>query len=288
MKRLAVFRSAAEVFSGVTRHYFQLLFAAWPAVLCMFALDFAQDWGVRYFGPVTEAQEAGAAARSAAEQAQGSVWQSPLVMISIGYMLLSWLIGAVAAVRWHRFVLLGEGGDKARHVRREDLDYIWTTLRLWGLMILTVVALGVLWNLVPQDIRLPVLAICIVAVLPPLMCISLALPDAAMGYGGGIMGVFEESAGNGFRLLGLFFLTVLLPVLPLAAIVFAIAPHALFFEETFGYWGSYALISGVGSFLSLYVLMLNITALSVAYREIIGLPGAVPNEPAPDAGASTV
>jgi len=283
MKKLPVFRSLREVFSGVTRHFFQLAFAAWPAVLCFIALDLAQDWAISEFSPLTMAEESTIAGDTEAgqkETTRNGVWRSPLVVISTTYMSLNLLVGAVAAVRWHRFVLLGEGGAMARHLRREDVDYIWTTFQLWIMMVLTAGALYVLWILSPVALRVPAVVVCGVAAVAVSTRLTLALPDAAMGNGGSFMGVFEESAGNGFRLSGLFLLIGLLTIIPLAVISVLVAPYNSPLESVLGATGSYVLSVATRSLVSLYVLMLNITAISVAYREIIGLPGAAGEEPA--------
>lgn len=44
MKKLPVFQSVREVLSGVTRHYFQLLTAAWPAILVLIAASSVTVW----------------------------------------------------------------------------------------------------------------------------------------------------------------------------------------------------------------------------------------------------
>lgn len=61
MRKLPVFRSVGEVFSGVTRHYLQLILAAWPAVILIAVGAVLYVWAYREagFGELIELMQSG-------------------------------------------------------------------------------------------------------------------------------------------------------------------------------------------------------------------------------------
>jgi hypothetical protein len=293
MRKLPVFRSTGEVLSGVTRHYFQLLFAAWPAVLVTFALE----W-VTYFileAMVSDLFQEEPAAKVEFENFDEAIAffrdHSTELLIIAGYFLAVLLVGAIAAVRWHRLVLLGEGaGSPVRHLRAEDGRYIWTAIKIWLIFLSGFVALLLLLVLFSWQnagplmlIVLPVVIIGMFAAGIAFLRMSLALPDAAVGRGGRVRAVFKASSGNGFRLLGFSIVLSLASLIPLLIVGLVGVIFYLLMEQRGlqNHWivGSIAYVANVG--LSFYFAMLQITMLSVAYREIIGLPGEPPAESSP-------
>lgn len=282
MRKLPVFASVGEVLSGVTRHYFQLLFAAWPAVLVLLAAAGLLVWvydSIGYFAAFT-ANDGGpdlAAIAAAAEliNAGGNVWKV------YGAQLLMALASAVAAVRWHRLVLLGEGANGDGGViglRREDGTYLFALLK-----IVLLAACGLVL-FIPATLLLAMtdsVAIKIAAsfLFPFLyfmaigmwLRLSLALPDASVGAGGRVFAVFRASSGNTWRMLGVSLLLALIAIIVIIAI-FALVGAAGFASVS----SSPAILAAtVVIYLAvyLYFLMTQITMLSVAYREIVGLPG---------------
>ena len=108
IRKISATSVAGEVLSGVTRHYFQLLLAAWPAVLFV-ALAYAfMGWMYHNSGYIelmtSGLDKIGPEALEEVEQklnaGAGGVALQALPIINI-------IAGAIAAVRWHRFVLLG-------------------------------------------------------------------------------------------------------------------------------------------------------------------------------------
>ncbi|MEX0838551.1 MAG: hypothetical protein WD034_03385 [Parvibaculum sp.] len=295
MRKLRVFRSVGEVFAGVTRHYFQLLFVAWPAVILLLAGTAAFYWLLF---------QAGLYGMAGVERAVGSPEEvleryrealAAYSMATIVAVVLAMLLAqAVAAVRWHRFVLLGEGGSVP--FRREDLQYVWTTLKIlffWILFLLVLSAVvGVIAVIVifagaalfgdgapslaalgPAGIvLLPLGVVLNVFMLGVVVRLMLALPDAALGGGQGVLGTFAATSGNTWRISG-FALLIYLPVFILLAVVEGIAGLAL--TSAADLIGSIAaVVSAIISLaLYLYLMMTQVTMLSVAYREIVGLPG---------------
>jgi hypothetical protein len=102
----------------------------------------------------------------------------------------------------------------------------------------------------------------------------IALPDAALGQGGRVMEAFRRTRGNSWRLLGAFLI-----LLVTAAILMVIAGLVLGALSGIGLVGTVIgdiLYAGV----YLFSLMVQITMLSVAYREIVGMPGEEVSEAA--------
>ncbi|MBI1261506.1 MAG: hypothetical protein GC184_07255 [Rhizobiales bacterium] len=312
-KKLPVFKTAREVFAGITTHYFQLAKAAWPALIL---LAIALVWYVKIFislevilESLKQAQLAGddeaVNANLALIFADGRGLQFAIILF------LMFVASAIAAVRWHRFVLLGEGAtDQAAEptpIRSEDGVYIWTFIKIVlceVLLILVAVLfaaaagylLGIVGlvavngeggNIIGGLLILVGGTFLYFLVLSYMLRLMLALPDAAIGQGGRVFTIFQATKSNGWRLLGVylvFLLAAMLIGLLMAAIlgvfVFALVlagvPVASLEKNI-----AVQIITGIAyAAIYLYFLMAQITMLSVAYREIIGLPGdAAPDAP---------
>ncbi|MGV8996889.1 MAG: hypothetical protein ACOH12_08090 [Parvibaculaceae bacterium] len=294
IKKLPVFDSLGEILSGVTRHYFQLLVVAWPAVIIILAAVLISSWQ-DYDAGVFSAYVAnnGAPDFEAILAAQQKLKTVDAEILSWACQLLLLFASAVAAVRWHRFVLLGEGANGFGGVnvmRKEDGTYIWTTLKIFGVMFLAILAFAIVGTVLAV-LKLPPAVYAVLAI-PGLVIffslylslirLSLALPDAALGQGGRVSDMYKASAGNSWRLLGLALLIGL--VIATATIVIAFVVVKLAGALGLSFATSPALLV-VGALLYmgvyLYFIMASVTMLSVAYREIIGLPPApiMPSEP---------
>ena len=286
MNKLPVIASVSEVLSGVIRHYFQLIYVAWPAILLLLISVGGVVW-IYLSAGVLDAAMTGQnpdeikAAMERLEQGEGS----PAFIFAA---LVASLASAVAAVRWHRFVLLGEGAngrfEHVRFLRAEDGSYIWTTIKLFLVYLLFILALGILVMLVAMlagamggdgasetgGAGVLVVVGALVAYVAALMIVfrlMIALPDAALGRGGRVIEIFRQTHGNSWRLLGAFIVLFLVGM-----IAFAVSGIILALLASIGAVGM--LVGGIvyaGAYL--FFLMVQITMLSVAYREIIGLPG---------------
>lgn len=309
MRKLPVFRSVGEVFAGVTRHYFQLLFVAWPAVVLLLAGTAAFYWVLYQAGlyGLTGMEQTAGAPEDVLERYREAFAAYSIVAI-VAVVLAMVLAQAIAAVRWHRFVLLGEGASVP--FRREDVQYVWTTLKIlffWFLFLIVLSAVvGVIAAIVifagavlfgdnapslavlgPAGIvLLPLVVVLHVFMLGIVMRLMLALPDAALGGGKGVLGTFAATSGNTWRISG-FALLIYLPVFILFAVVEGVTALAL--TSAADLIGSIAAMASafISLALYLYFMMTQVTMLSVAYREIVGLPGDAPPavvvEPAPAA-----
>ena len=283
MNKLPVIGTVSEVVSGVLRHYFQLIYVAWPAVLLLLLSFGAMVWIYLSSGILDAANGQNPEDIKAALERMESGGNN-LVFIFGG--LLAGLASAVSAVRWHRFVLLGEGAGgrfgQIRVLRREDGSYIWATIKLFFVYMLFIAAIAILAMLVVMLSRamgaggersagtgllvvLGAFAV-YVAALMVIFRLMIALPDAAVGQGGRVLEMFRRTRGNSWRLLGAFILLFLIGgvAMGLAGVVFGLLAGIGFV----GVLVAGLLYAGV----YLFFLMMQITMLSVSYREIIGLP----------------
>tara|TARA_R110002074_G_C12407077_1_gene654697 strand:- start:202 stop:1107 length:906 start_codon:yes stop_codon:yes gene_type:complete len=291
MRKLPVFASVGEVLSGVIRHYFQLLVVAWPAVIFLLAGAGFVVWQYANVGLFRAyVAKDGAPDMTAIMTSMQDLSTSGMMALIWGANLVLLVASAVAAVRWHRFVLLGEGADNlgsVRLLRAEDGRYIWALIKIFLLMIAVMMVVSAVFGFVfavlkASEVNLLGQAVIVMAVVfvafllwgyTLLFRLMLALPDASVSRGGRIFAVFSASAGNGWRLLGLFALVALVYFV----VSYVIIEVLRLLAGTFGindFSSPALLIPAVVLYLGLYLfaVMTQVTMLSVAYREIIGLP----------------
>jgi hypothetical protein len=284
MRRLPVVQSFKEVFSGVTRHYFELIGVA-PVGVALILLGYVAMF---LLSPTAET----------AQSAAASFEQTPWSLIVIVFLLF--MIGfPAAAVRWHRFVLIGE---RPSHPVASfwGLNQTRYFLNMFKLMIL----MGVLFAATAFAVfgagaglatafggiegmsaggKLGFFILALIAVLALYLAfiylvarLSISFPAAAVGQDGSFREAMENTKGNEWRLLGYTLLvqfTVVLAVMIFGAIVGGVGGIVI---------GSIAQPADVPRLLkylnilllpaTLYQLMIGVTMLSVAYREIVGLP----------------
>lgn len=286
MRKLPVFRSVGEVFSGVTRHYFQLILAAWPAVILIAVGGALYVWAYREagFGELIALMQSGASPEEMAA-AMEAVDQGAMGPAYFAAVLLMFLASAVAAVRWHRFVLMGEHSGLL--LRAEDLRYVWTFIKiillylllilfgvllLFGIQTITEASInagnsGVAGFFAIAGVVLVVVGyLCILGILFRMM---LALPDASIGNSAKVFGILSASEGNTWRMVG--YALLIMFVFGLIGLVAALLIGTLA-TAIGGLFGT-LLGAALGLAFYFYFLMAQITMLSVAYREIVGLPG---------------
>ncbi len=299
MRKLPVIRSVSEVFSGVTRHYFELLgVAAFPilATLIVIMLSGFLLWDTdlaRWYMTLASQPTGG---EPPLPPSDPGAW----VLVFVSVVLIG-LLFAACAVRWHRFVLLGErpgaGGAPLAIWRGEDGRYVITILKLSLVMALTMIPVGAgsaiagyLSNGGEGTGFGALGAILFLGIFLLLMLlfvrISIALPDAALGGRGSVRATFSRTEGNSWRLLGYNFLVqlVLMVISLVYSLLLMLVIAALFSDRT----GTGATLISILLNIPIYLYssMVGVTMLSVAYREIVGLPGghegeATAAEPSP-------
>jgi hypothetical protein len=302
VRKLPVFRSTVEVFAGVTRHFFELLRIALVPVVLSFGIFAAAalwvddpalvQWMVAVEMPLESEQP-----DSVADEEERS--RSLLFGLAV---LASYLIYVPAIVSWHRFVLFGEKSPLLVP-RSEDMRYVIAVLKLalaalFFLIPAVIAVFGVVWLakrlpgleegvlLSPQGASIAVAVIAGYLIITGIvMRMSLALPDAAVGGKGGIENMIDRTRGNTWRLI--WFNTLMLLAVSVIVLLNDFATKFVVGLEPEGV-SPLLLAILVNVPLTLYVSMLSVTMLSVAYREIVGLPGdATPattaSEPVPAA-----
>ncbi|MBX3505672.1 MAG: hypothetical protein KF895_09365, partial [Parvibaculum sp.] len=199
---------------------------------------------------------------------------------------------AILAVQLHRFVLLEEGADDPRDAVYGQ--YIWTTTKIS--LVLLVLSIGLI--IVPGYWLLSSLIEFLLqnprtenhvwlagqvftnfaSVLVSLVSVRvlLALPAAAVGCHAGVFRAFIAAHGNTWRLFLCSFvvrgleLALTFTLAVICTVVSGFSP------------GEYGKLAGPAGFVAfvilglpffLYLLMVEVGLLSVAYREIVGLPG---------------
>ena len=304
MRKLPVFHSVGEVFSGVTRHYFQLASLALPAVLVLLAGTAYQYWVLYKAGFYSLPERmTGTEAPGEAVAIYGAMFSAiPWAQI-IPVFLIGALASAVAAVRWHRFVLLGDGTSPL--LRREDFRYLWTTVKVFFFLFLFLLVVGAVGGVVAAVVAgvvsgmgeaagengplaalgllslilIPLIFVGYALMLGVMLRLMISLPDVAVGVDRGVIDTWRATGGNTWRIAG-YALLIYIPMF----IVFAILERlVLGTTETVADSGGMvvaAITVLLGVALYLYFLMTQITMLSVAYREIVGLPGTAEGEPA--------
>ncbi|WP_421861969.1 hypothetical protein [Parvibaculum sp.] len=287
MRKLPVFRSVSEVFSGVTRHYFELIgVAALPllAMLTVMVIGGALLWqsDLAHWYMEMLRQPAGSTAQTVPPVSGASGLL--IVILVIAVMLLF----AACAVRWHRFVLLGErpgaSGAPLAIWRGEDGRYVITILKLSLVMIFAMIPVvagsaiaGYLAKGGEGSGPGALGAVLFLGVFFLLMLlfvrISIALPDAALGGRGSVRATFDRTEGNSWRLLGYNVLVqlALMVVSLIYSLIAGLVLMSVFADSTNGAAMLTSALLNIPIYL--YSSMIGVTMLSVAYREIVGLPG---------------
>ncbi|PKP77461.1 MAG: hypothetical protein CVT81_09295 [Alphaproteobacteria bacterium HGW-Alphaproteobacteria-3] len=293
MRKLPVIRSVSEVFSGVTRHYFQLAFLALPAVLVLLFVSAYQYWILYKVGFYSLAE------RMSGREAPGDIAATYGKMLSaipwaqiVPVILIGALASAIAAVRWHRFVLLGDGSSPI--LRREDLQYLWTTVKVLFFLFLFFVVVSAGGGIVIAVIAgaaagagddggfaelgllflvlIPLVLVGYALMIGVTMRLLLALPAVAVGADGGVIETWHATSGNTWRIAG-YTLLIYIPMFVVFAILERLILGTTEAMTDNGGMVIAAMTVLLGIVLYLYFLMTQITMLSVAYREIVGLPG---------------
>lgn len=300
MRKLPVFHSVGEVFSGVTRHYFQLLIAAWPALIFVIVAMGLYAWsyyeaGIGTLFELMKAQEPSSSEITAAFLAVEQNISSPIYYTAFALMTVA---SAVAAVRWHRFVLMGAAGGVL--LRMEDARYIWTFIKVMLLYFLMAILLfAVVFGIAAVSgiakeggnpagagflgmVLVVGMVVGYLLIIGFFMRLMLALPDAAIGLSGNVRAILKATQGNTWRMVGYAVLIGLLYGVMMIGLILILA----IVGAVLGTGPALAVSAIVGTAAYFYFVMLSITMLSVAYREIVGLPGgyegeATAAEPAP-------
>jgi len=271
--RLPILSSVKEVFTGVSRHFFQLISAAWIWLLIGYS---AWLW----LGHVLA--QVGLTTMTPAEIGQTQMDASVSFQIILCFAI--YLIAtAGAAVKWHRFVLVSdEAAAMNQNITHDAFRYVWVTLKVGFVYVLLLIiltgaiALGRSFGDVAGSmLGLFALAAFFVTGVPVLLRLSLAMPDVALGGSGSLRDIFARTAGMGMHILA-YAVLILLGIILVAFVASVIL--GLLFAATIGVEAardptpSVRLLMDIVKLpVSVFGMMIGVTMLSVAYRELIGL-----------------
>jgi len=203
------------------------------------------------------------------------------------------------AVRWHRYILLGETASPPFSSHRH---YVWVLVKValvYALFSYALMYVGFIWPThamvdfaTQHSISLAFVGMAGVALRVLRGVVSsavsmrlwLVLPDAALTGRRKVFATFMASQGNTWRLVICYFAIHICRVASFIALCFlcGVVPAASL--ESYGKLEGAIAFSALFVFglpLYLYLLMLEVGLVSVAYREIIGLPGNEKDELAP-------
>lgn len=279
VRRLPVFKSVTEVYLGVTRHYFEMLYSAPVAIAC-FAVGILLGSYAR--GSVMNPKDSLLVPRLGT---YFDAW-SQHTLLMLAAMLLTTIGGFAFAVRWHRFVLLGE-----RHRAgwgAYETGYLWSSARIFFATIAIIVVYYFLLSfvplfqlfdaVVPESVILPVRLMILTWVLkggmfccllPVLSRVSLALPDVALGGVGSIRQAWSRAKGNGWRLFACW---ILIGVSTRTVAILIWRGSALVVGKRFDAPVGKLVLAVINLPVSIYLAMIGITMISISYREIVGYP----------------
>lgn len=306
MRKLPVFRSFGEVYAGVFTHFFELARAAWLPLALWVAVGLLAGWWMNHAmfavlsDPTMTPEEMSKAQTAAFMKIMPQFY---------GLIFLQFLLLPIAAVDFHRFVLLGERrrgvAGSGFDLGRKEWLYIWSSIKLFLLFVLLMLPVfGVLMvvgagasifagqglenlnsgNLSPAAILAMVVAYGVaLCALSMVSCrLALVLPHVALGNPSELRFIWDQTRGNSWRLVGYFLLMVLSILLVMIAVQvllglivgMPLADPKASRDLIHGSWKTLAM-AAIWIPVQMLWMMLSITMLSVAYREIVGLPGQV-------------
>ena len=278
MPKFQVFKSVGEVFSGVTRHYFELIWVARISAAIYMAASaiVTVSLGV--------AIGSNALGRNEVESLKS---MTPTVSLLVFVMVIALVVAALAAaVQWHRFVLLVERDGPA--FGQFKFGYFWTSIKI-SLVMIPVMFVAILLIALPfyflaaatgaaGSVYYATFAAVLIAYVPVLIWAvraSLALPDVALGGLGSVFNAWEKTKGNGLRLLGYTVVVQGIVIIGVNLMLVAAILKPVFASVITPLAGTEEIAASLICLpLQLYAVMVSVTMLSVAYREIIGLPDA--------------
>ena len=301
MGKLPVFRSVGEVYSGVFRHFIDLIRVAWLPLLVWAVVSIVGGWWFLQH----MVQNAAFFDDAASQQSRTEAFMEVMPAL-YGMAFFKYLVLTIVAVGFHRFVLLGErhhgvGGTGFEFGRREWL-YLWSTLKIALLFVAILALIGSLGttifmggkaiasysaidlsNLPPALVFVLMLGYMVLTICALLVVgrLSLVLPHVAIGQPSNLRFIWDHTRGNSWRMIGYMLLISLLASLGVLALLLVNwllgipmeqTPEAL--RELLEHPTSYWIASIVDLPIQIAWVMLTITMLSVAYREIIGLAPA--------------
>ena len=190
--------------------------------------------------------------------------------------IASLFLWPVIAVTWHRFILLGDepAGPVHFHFGRREAIFllvsIFRTLLFIPLAALSLAAAELQES--PSGALLALFGLFLVALaIYFFVRLTLLLPAVAIGDPINPRLVLERTRGNFWRLFTVMF-AVGAPILILSSVAGMLMAGS----------GTMQLVTvAIAAFAYVFFAVVNVAVLSIAYRELLGLPGGIPRESEP-------
>ena len=318
MKKFPVMASVAEVFAGVFHHFAELVRVAWLPLILWLVISYLGNWiylqkevhDPAFLLSITSEAGKSADEIKAIQAAKDTVDRHVMPVTGI-WLFVEYLTASVVAVVFHRFVLLGNRNQGIAGTGfsygRPELLYFWTFAKIGivafvGCMVALVIVALLLSPFISADsfkMKEGPETMASIAQLGGLLFVVafsalfstsrmvLLLPHVALGFANESGHIWRATKGNGLRLT-LYMMIVFSIILAWAFIINWPVRKMLGMDFLGNPADDLALANNLWLFLASNLLtlpfvilstMLSITMLSVAYREIIGLPTAPEMKP---------
>jgi hypothetical protein len=253
--KLPVWKTVADIYIVTARHALELLRFAWPWLAVLIIAS-----GALYWGLYSAEQEA----LQSHIMSSASLWYTTL--------FVSTAIGAAIAVPWHRTILLNETQTAAANLKADAtrLTYFAYALMLGVAPFALLYAVD--WSKPQSATVVFASTVALLLTWPIFNRLSLILPAIAVGHNNvTIQNVWQATHGQTIRLLA----TSLLQIVPFFAVIVAVVflapdtdPAANQVQSRFAFTASNVL----WEIAAIFIGMLFVTFLSLAYRHFFGLP----------------
>lgn len=190
------------------------------------------------------------------------------LFLALALEVASFLLWPIIAVAWHRFILLGDVSSSAVHFSfgRPEALFLLVSVVLF-LLLAPGVMIAMSAAMLPESTAAPLLSffglLLLLVAIYLFVRLTLLLPAAAIGSPLDPRLVLERTRGNFWRLMAVF-LAVALPLV-MSAILFGGLLQGSPLLQVLAVIGL--------ALISIFFAVVNVAALSIAYRELVGTAG---------------
>lgn len=196
------------------------------------------------------------------------------LFLALALEVASFFLWPVIAVAWHRFILLGDASSRAVHFSfgRPEALFLLVSVVLF-LLLAPGIIIAMSAAMLPESSAAPLLSffglLLLLVAIYLFVRLTLLLPAAAIGAPLDPRLVLERTRGNFWRLIAVV-LAVVLPLLMIAILFGGLLQGGPLLQ----------VLAVIGlAVISIFFAVVNVAALSVAYRELVGTAGSDASDP---------